>query len=103
MDVFIRVAFFLTVQRTLLAARHRPMETSSLQIKLVYFFSKYSSLQNVYLFFILTSSLMFPWCRGFPSSRSLPCGIAFDCGRLLEITASLPKHHWKFSLYIYKL
>ena len=98
MDVFIRVALYLTVQRTLLAALHRPMETTSLQIELVYLFSKYSCVENVYLFFILTSSLTFPWCRGFASSRSLPRGIAFDCGRLLEITALLPKHHWKFSL-----
>ena len=35
------------------------METSSLQIELVYLFSKFSSLENLYLFFILTSSLMF--------------------------------------------
>ena len=38
MDVFIRVDLYLTVQRTLLAARHRPMETTSLQIELVYYF-----------------------------------------------------------------
>ena len=51
------------------------------------------------LFFILTSSLMFPWCRRLARSRSLPCGIAFDCGRLLEITTLLPGHHWTFSIY----
>ena len=32
----------------------------------------------------------FPWCRRFARSRSLPRGIAFDCGTLLEITACLP-------------
>ena len=74
------------------------METTSLQIELVCLFSKFSSMGNVYLFFILTSSSMFPWCRRFASSRSLPRGIAFDCGRLREITALFPKHHWKFSL-----
>ena len=64
------------------------METTSLQIELVHFhlFSKFSSLGNVYLFFILTSSLMFPWCRRFARSRFLPHSIAFDCGRLFEIT-----------------
>ena len=36
------------------------METTSLQIELVYSFSKFSSTGNVYLFFILMSSLMFP-------------------------------------------
>ena len=36
------------------------METTSLQIELAYLFSKFSSLGNVYLFFIMTSSLMFP-------------------------------------------
>ena len=41
-------------------ALDQPMETTSLQIELVYLFSKFSSLGNVYLFFILTSSLMFP-------------------------------------------
>ena len=35
------------------------METTSLQTELVYLFSKFSSMENVYLFFILTSSLMF--------------------------------------------
>ena len=89
MDVFIRVDLYFTVQRTLLAARHRPMETTSLQIELVYLFSKYSSVENVYIFFILSSSLMFPCCRGFARSRSLPRGTAFDCGRLLEIKALL--------------
>ena len=80
------------------------METTSLQIEEVDLISKYSSLGNVYLFFILTSSLMFPLCRRFARSRSLPRGInAFDCGRLLEITVLLPRHHWKFSLKIYKL
>ena len=50
------------LSRTLHAALHRPMETTSLQIEPVYLFSKFSSLGNVSLFFILTSSLMFPWC-----------------------------------------
>ena len=36
------------------------METTSLQIELVYSFSKFSSTGNVYLFFVLMSSLMFP-------------------------------------------
>ena len=49
---------------------------SSLQIELVYLFLKFSSLGNVYLFLILTSSLMFAW---------YPSGIAFDCGRLLYL------------------
>ena len=34
--------------------------SSSLQIKVVYLFSKFSSMGNVYFFFILMSSLMFP-------------------------------------------
>ena len=79
------------------------METTSLQIELVYLFSKFSNMGKVYLFFILMSSLMFPRCHRFARSQSLPRGIAFDCGRLLEITALLPRHHWKFSLWIYKL
>ena len=77
MDVFVRVAC-TWLSHTLLAALHRPMEItmSSLQIELVYLFSKFSSLGNVYLFFILKSSLMFPWYRS---------GIAFDRGRLLYL------------------
>ena len=39
---------------------HRPMESASLQIELVYLLLKFSSIGNVYLFFIPTSSLMFP-------------------------------------------
>ena len=78
------------------------METTSLQIELVYLFSKFSSLGNVYLFFILTSSLMFPWCRKFARSRFLPHSIAFDCGRLFEITLHyrldpiIRKFHFRF-------
>ena len=42
MDVFIRVALYLIVMRTLLAALHRPMEATK------------SILGNVYLFIILS-------------------------------------------------
>ena len=75
----------------LLAVLHRPMETTSLQTELVYLFSKFSSMGNVYSFFILTSSLMF--LNVVDLQGSLPRGIAFDCGRLFEITAFLPRHH----------
>ena len=82
---------------------HQPMESTSLQIELVYLLLKFSSIGNVYLFFILTSSLMFPRSCRYARSRSLPHAIAFDCGRFVEITELLPRYHWKFSLYIYKL
>ena len=39
---------------------HRPMESTSLQIELVYLLLKFSSIGNVYLFFMLMSSLMLP-------------------------------------------
>ena len=39
---------------------HRPMESTSLQIELVYLLLKFSSIGNVYLFFMPMSSLMLP-------------------------------------------
>ena len=52
------------------AALHQPMATTSLQIELVYLFLKFSSMGNVYLFFILTSSLMFPWRHRLATTRN---------------------------------
>ena len=89
----------------ILYLQHFISQRKLLVYKTVYLFPRFSCLGNVYLFIILTSSLMFSWCLRFARSRSLPHGIAFDSGRLLEITALLPRLNYnlfpfKFSLII---
>ena len=54
---------------TLLAALHRPMETTSLQIELVYLFSKFSSLGSVYCIYF--SYWHLHWCFFDALSRSI--------------------------------
>ena len=54
---------------TLLAALHRPMETASLQIELVYLFSKFSSLGSVYCIYF--SYWHLHWCFFDALSRSI--------------------------------
>ena len=94
-DVFIRVALYLTVAHS----TSQQMETTCLQIELVYLFLKFSSLEMCIYF----ACWLFHWCfldvidlQGL--NLSLVIFNAFDCGVLLEITALLPRHHWKFSL-----
>ena len=94
LDVFIRVALYLTVAHS----ASQQMETTCLQIELVYLFLKFSSLEMCIYF----ACWRFHWCfvdvidlQGL--NLTLVVFNAFDCGVLLEITALLPRHHWKFS------
>ena len=81
-------------------ALHGPMENTSLQIELAYLFSKFCSLGNVYLFFILTSSLMFPWCRWLEVSIFASCMvfplIVQDCLKLQPYCLDIIRdfHFW---------